>query len=332
VDEEKISVKFKTTIILFAVFVVLLAVVLLFEYKGKGEKDEEEKLLAISSEEVQKIAFKKDGEKFTFQKDKEGEWFIIEPIEAKADKYEVDRLADDFSDLKAERIVEEEPEKLEKYGIPQKEISIWLKDKDEPIRILVGMENPLDNTFFAKRDDEPRVVLIPSNLKSLMEKTLFDFREKNIFKFETDDVKSVKLRAKETRWQASRKGEEWFFRNPVNALAEGSKVDNILSSLSNLKAKEFVLEEKKKLDIKKYGLDSPEYEITLGMPLENREVTFSLHKKEDKLYATTSLSTKIVEAEDTLLTDIEKEAEELREKEVANFYSWEANRLHLKMG
>jgi hypothetical protein len=68
------------------------------------------------------------------------------------------------------------------------------------------------------------------------------------------------------------------------------------------------------------------------MPLENREVTFSLHKKEDKLYATTSLSTKIVEAEDTLLTDIEKEAEELREKEVANFYSWEANRLHLKMG
>jgi hypothetical protein len=199
VDEEKISVKFKTTIILFAVFVVLLAVVLLFEYKGKGEKDEEEKLLAISSEEVQKIAFKKDGEKFTFQKDKEGEWFIIEPIEAKADKYEVDRLADDFSDLKAERIVEEEPEKLEKYGIPQKEISIWLKDKDEPIRILVGMENPLDNTFFAKRDDEPRVVLIPSNLKSLMEKTLFDFREKNIFKFETDDVKSVKLRAKETK-------------------------------------------------------------------------------------------------------------------------------------
>jgi hypothetical protein len=68
------------------------------------------------------------------------------------------------------------------------------------------------------------------------------------------------------------------------------------------------------------------------MPLENQEVTFSLHKEEDKLYATTSLSTKIVEAEDSLLSDLEKEAEELREKEVANFYSWEANRLHLKMG
>jgi len=325
-------VKFKTTIIIFAVFLVLLAIVLLFEYKGKGEEDEEEKLLALSSDDVQKIAFKKEDRTFTFQKDEQGEWLITEPLEAKADKYEVDRLADDFSGLKIERVVEEEPEEFEKYGIPQKEISLWFKDKEKPIKILIGMENPLDKTFFAKRDDEPRVVLIPSNLKSLMEKSLFDFREKNIFKFETDDVKNIKLRAKKTRWQASKKGEEWFFKNPVNALAEASKIDNILSSLSNLKAKEFISEEKRKDDIKKYGLDRPEYEITLGMPLENQEVTFSLQKEEDKLYTTTSLSSKIVEVEDSLLTDLEKEAEELREKEVANFYSWEANRLHIKKG
>jgi len=324
--------KFKTTIILFAVFLVILAFVLFFEYKGKGEKDEEEKLLALSSEDVQKVTFKKEGETITFQKDEEGEWLLKEPLEAKADKYEVDRLADDFSDLKIERVVEEEPEELEKYGIPQKEISLWFKDKDKPVTILIGMENPLDSTFFAKRDDETKVVLIPGHLKSLMEKSLFDFREKNIFKFETDDVKSIKLRAKKTRWVASKKGEEWFFRNPVHALAQSSKIDNILSSLSGLKAKEFVSEEKKKDDVKKYSLDRPEYEITLGMPLKNQEVTFSLYKGEDKLFATTSLSMKIVETDDTILSDLEKEAEELREKEVANFYSWEANRLHLKMG
>jgi uncharacterized protein YpmB len=331
-DEEKILMKFKTTIILFAVFLVLLALVLLFEYKGKGEKDEEDKLLALSSDDIQKITFKKEDETFIFQKDEEGEWLITEPLEAKADKYEVDRLADDFSDIKIERVVEDVPEELEKYGIPQKEISLWFKDEDKPIKILIGMENPLDNTFFAKRDDETKVVLIPSSLKSLMEKSLFDFREKNIFKFETDDVKNIKLRAKKTRWEASKKEEEWFFKNPVSALAKSSNIDNILSSLSSLKAREFISEEKKKDEVGKYGLDRPEYEITLGMPLENQEVTFSLHKEEDKLYATTSLSNKIVEAEDTFLSDLEKEAEELREKEVANFYSWEANRLHLKTG
>jgi len=45
--------KFKTTIILFAVFLALLAFVLLFEFKGKGDKDEEEKLLALRSKSGQ---------------------------------------------------------------------------------------------------------------------------------------------------------------------------------------------------------------------------------------------------------------------------------------
>ncbi len=324
--------KFKTTIIFFVIFLVILAFVYFFETKGKSEEGKEEKLIALSSDDVQKITFKKEDEAFIFQKDEKDEWLISEPIEAKADKYEVDQLADNFSDLKIERVVEEEPDELEKYNIPQKEISLWFKDKEKPVKILIGMENPLDNTFFAKRDDETRIVLIPSHLKSMMEKKLFDFRQKDIFRFETDEVKSIKLRAKETSWEASKKEEEWFLKKPVDALAEENKIDTILNSLSGMKAKEFISEEKKKEELKKYGLSRPEYEIILAMPLSDQEVTFGLHKEEDKLYATTSLSSKIVIVEEIVLSDLEKKLEELREKGVADFYSWEANRLYLKKG
>lgn len=324
--------KFKTTLILFAIFLILLAFVLFFEFKGKKEETEE-KLVDLSSDDVQKIVFKKEDETITFQKDEE-EWLITDPLEAKADKYEVNRLADDFSQLKIERVVEEAPEDkaLEKYGIPQKEITLYFKEKEQPIKIMIGMENPLDNTFFAKREDEKRIVLIPSHLKSLIEKNLLDFRQKDIFAFEADEVKNVKLRAKKIQWEALKEEDEWFFKKPVKALAESSKINDILRSLSNLKAKEFVSEEKKDDEIKKYGLDHPEYEITLSMPLENQELTFFLHKKDDKLFATTSLSNKIISGEDSMLSDLEKEAEELREKEVANFYSWEVNKLYLRKG
>lgn len=325
--------KFKTTLILFAIFLVLLAFIFFFEFKGKGEEETEEKLVDLSSDDVQKIVFKKEDEIITFQKNEE-EWLITDPLEAKADKYEVNRLADDFSQLKIERVVEEVPEDkaLEKYGIPQKEITLYFKEREQPIKIMIGMENPLGNTFFAKREDEERIVLITSNLKSLIEKNLSDFRQKDIFAFETDEVKNVKLHANKIRWEALKKEDEWFFKKPVNALAESSKINDILRSLSNLKAKEFVSEEKKKDEIKKYGLDHPEYEITLSMPLANQEVTFFLHKEEDKLFATTSLSNKIIASEDSILSDLEKEAEELREKEISNFYSWEANKLYLRKG
>jgi hypothetical protein len=322
--------KFKTTIILFALFLVLLAAVLFFESGEKSKKVKEEKLVSMPSDSVQKISFKKEDGTMTFQKDEKGEWLITEPLQAKADKYEVDQIAQDFSDLKIERVVETQPKSLEKYEIPKKEITLWYKGQEKPVKILIGLENPLDSTFFAKKEEETRVVLIPSHLKSLMEKKLIDFRRKDIFKFETNEVKGVKLRAKNTRWEAEKKEEEWFLKSPVRALAESSKIEGILSSLSNLKAKDFVSEEKKEEEIKKYGLDKPEYEIALAMPLANKEVTFLLHKEADKLYATTSESSKIITAEDSLLSDLEKETKEFREKSVAKFYSWEANKLHIK--
>ncbi len=328
--------KFKTTLILLAVFVALLAFVLLFEeFKGGGEKEDESKLVALSSDDVQKITLKRERESITFEKTGEADtqaWVIVEPLAARADKYEVDRLADNFSDLRIERVVEEEPEDLEKYEIPKKEITLWFKDREKPVRILLGAENPLDNTLFAKKEDEARIVLIPSYLKSTVEKSLFDFRQKDIFRFETDDVKTIKLQAKESQWEAEKKEDEWFLKRPVAALAKENKITGILNSLSGLKAKEFVSEEKNKEEIAQFGLDQPDYEVILGMPVENQEVTFSLHKKDEKLYATTSLSSKIIEAEDSLLSELEEAVGELRKKEVANFYSWEVNRFQLKRG
>ncbi len=324
--------KYKTTLIIFVVFAVLLAFVLIFENISKGKKEGEEKLVDLSSDDVQKINLKKEDETLIFEKNEAGEWLITKPLKAKADKYEVDRLADDFSDLPIQRVVEEEPEDLEKYKIPQKEITLWYKERKEPVKVLIGMENPLDNHLFARRENEKRVVLLSSSLKSLMEKSLFEFRQKDVFHFETDEVKNVKLKAKDVEWAAEKMEKEWFFRKPFEALAMESKISGILSSLSNLKAKEFISEDKQADEAKEYGLDEPEYEITLNMPSSNQQVTFALTKKEEDLYATTSLSSKIITAENTILSDLEKEAVELREKEVTNFNSWEVNKLHLKRG
>ena len=177
--------KFKTTLLLFGIFILLFAAVYFFEFRSQGKENEDDMLISFASEDVEKIIFKNDGQTIQFQR-KEEEWLITDPIEAKADKYEVNMLADDFSNLRIERVVEEESSDLKKYGIPQKEIELYTKGQDIPIKIQIGMQNPLDNTFFAKKVEEKRVVLISSSLKSLLEKKVFDFRQKDIFKFESD--------------------------------------------------------------------------------------------------------------------------------------------------
>jgi len=323
--------KFKTTLILLGVFILLLAAVYFLEFRDQGEESSEGKLVFLEPDDVVKMTFDNGEEIIRFQKEGE-EWLIAEPVEATGDKYEVDRLAEDFSDLRIERIVEDVPSDLEKYGIPQKEIELYFDGQDQPVKILIGMENPLDNTFFAKKADETKVVLIPGSLKSMLEKKVFDFRQKDIFKFESDQAKSVKLRAKDIEWEAEKTDEEWFLRKPVNALAEKSKINDFLYALSNLKAAAFVSEEKSDEEIQVYGLDEPDYEVAIDFPVENRQVSYFLHKKEDDVYATSSITPKILRVDEAVLTDLQKEAGELRDKGVADFFTWEAKKLQVQKG
>lgn len=320
--------KFRTTLILFVIFILLLAAVYFFEFRDRSEENGEDKLVSVASDDINKIIFRKDEQTIQFHREEE-EWLIADPIEAKADKYEVDRLADDFSNLRIERVVEEAPSDLEKYGIPLKEVELYYKGQNEPVKILIGMENPLDNTFFAKRGDETKVVLIPSSLKSVLEKKVFDFRQKDIFKFETDQAKSVKIRAKNIRWEAEKEDEDWLLRKPVNALVQKSKINDILYALSNLKATEFVSEEKKDEELNNYGLDKPDYEVVINFPVENQQVTFFIHKQDDKVHATSSISSKILQVEDSILSDLEKEPDDLRDKQVADFFTWEVKKLQI---
>ena len=178
--------KFKTTLVLTAAFAVLLAAVLIFESKGRREtaaKEKADSLVDVAAPDVQKMDLKKEDGTISFARDDKGAWRITAPLEARADASEAEGLLSSFASLRFERVVDKTPADLKTYEIPREEVALWVKGKDAPVRVLIGMENPLDKSLFAKRADDPRVVLLSSSLKSTLDKRVFDFREKNVFKF-----------------------------------------------------------------------------------------------------------------------------------------------------
>jgi len=192
-----------------------------------------------------------------FKKDEKGEWLITAPVEAPAEASEVSRLAEDFSKLKFDRLVEAETADPKKYEIPTKGLTLWYKGLPEPVKILVGMENPIDSSLFAMREGDTRVVLLSSYLKSGFGKTALDFRQKDVFKFEPEDVVAVRLKANEAGWEALKKDGLWRLEKPVAALADKARIDDVLRVLSGLKAKEFVAEKKQDADLSAFGSRRP---------------------------------------------------------------------------
>lgn len=327
--------KFKTTLVLLAVGLGLLAVVLYFDSRGAKAKAAEEKtntLIDLKAADVRKASLVRGGEVLAFERDEAGAWRLTSPLQAAADDAEVNGLVSALSSLRIERVVEKEAKDPAAYEIPKTEVSLWVKGQDAPVKLLIGMENPLDQTLFAKRADDPRVVLLSSTLKTTLDKKIFDFRQKDVFKFTAADVKGIRVKAKNVAWRASREEAGWFFKDPVAALAAKGKMDSLLDSLSGLRAKAFVAEDKTAASLKGFGLDNPDYEVALSLPAAGREIVFALHKEGESSYATASQSTKIVTFEGTLLADLDRKVDELREKKVADFYSWDADRISLKRG
>jgi hypothetical protein len=326
-------VKFKTTLVLLAAFVILLGIVAFFDSKGEKKSTAEEKastLISIDPADVRKASLVRDGETLAFERDEAGPWRLTSPLQAAADDAEVTGFVGSLASLRIERVVEKEAKELAAYEIPKIEISLWVKGEDAPIRLLVGMENPLDKTFFAKREDDPRVVLLASTLKTTLDKKIFDFRQKDVFKFSVDDVKTIRVRAKSLAWQAQREEAGWFLKAPVAAPTARGKVESLLDALSGLRAKAFVAESKTAEALKKFGLDKPEYEVFLSLPASSQEIVFSLHQEGEAFYATTSLSAKAIAFEGALLADLDRKVDAMRETKIADFYSWEADKVALK--
>jgi hypothetical protein len=326
-------VNIRRTLILLIVFLAALAAVLFFESrekKQKSVKEKQEMLLDIASDSLKKISIKREDMTLTLEKNDKGEWTITEPLAARADSYEASSLADNFGRLRPDKVVEKEAGDPTAYEIPKKEVLVWAKDREKPYRLLIGMDNPIDNSIYAKLEDDPRIVLLPSYLKTSLEKKLIDLRDKSVFQFESADVKTIRVRSGETEWEARRAEDGWSFESPFRAQAKKSSLDSILSSLAGLRAKDFLAEDKTADDLKKYGLDKPAIQVSLAMPAADKTVVFSFQKKGDATYATSSASNKIVSCDGYVLSDLEKKPADLREKQVASFYSWEAEKLAVK--
>jgi len=264
------------------------------------------------------------------EKQSDEDWMITFPLNAPADKTQVENLAEDLSELPYEKVVETESPDFAKYGIPTQTIRLYYENLTDPVVILIGEKNPLDNTYFAKLGSENRVVLLPGRLSTTLEKELTDLRKKDIFAFDIEEAASLSVTSPETGWTVEKEGEKWFLTDPVSSLADKTGIQNVLNALSGLTAEDFVSENKTEAEMETFGLDSPSYHAELDLPGKNKKLHFYLNKQEDKTYATSNDSGKIVTVADTTLSQLDKPVSELRETSVADFYAWEVKRIQLE--
>lgn len=278
--------KVRTTVILFGIFIILLVFVYFFE--GPLSKRDQKKAKEVSAlfpdfekERVTKIVVKSSTKKVSLEKKEEG-WLISDADGFTADPQLVNSALDTIKSFTRDNIASKNPKKHDIFEVNQgKGVVVNISDADQKIlaHFYIGKTGPNFFSTYLRKEGSNEVVLAEGSIKSTFDKSIKNWRDKNILTFTPDYITQLTLKTPEEEIVLKKDEEgDWQINKPENAKAKKEEVDSIVTTISSLKAIDFAED----YDLKKYQLDNPQ--ITITAILEDKvEKSLLIGKKhEDK--------------------------------------------------
>jgi hypothetical protein len=281
----------------------------------------------IEADKIEEVAVKSEsGDRTRLQKSGT-EWKIVAPANAQPDASEVSGLTSNLATLELERVVDENPPDLKEYGLAQPRIEVAFKSGGKEQTLLIGQKTPPGTDLYAKRADDKKVFLIPAHLESSFNKGTFDLRDKAVMKVDRDKLDALEFTAGDRTSRFVRPAGEWQIAAPVQARADFSAIEGIVSRLAGLQMKSIV--DAPDADQKKYGLDKPAATVKFGTGSSQASLVIGGKAEENTVYARDLSRPAIFTVESSVLDELKKDPAEYRQKDLFDARSFSATRIEI---
>ncbi len=315
--------RFRNTFILAGVSLALLAYVIGVEviWKEKAEKSEREakRVFHFDEDSVKRITLNTGNQEILLEKVASDTWRILKPINYEADSTAVKSLITTIHNMEIKREIPVDNETPAIYGFDNPQGKIKVDTELSSFSFRAGKKSPVSYQLYIMRDGEKKVILTQAGLDNHLRKTVTDFRDRRVLKFKRDDVQSISFGTKKGRTLVEKRGEEWWIVQPLNVRASNEELNRILSTLDGLRVDNFVDDSPK--DLKKYGLLNPQ--VSLSMVLKDKgllELKIGRESGDKKgIYAMVSTVPSVYLVRKSIIDDIGKSTDDLREKRIVSF-------------
>ena len=204
---------------------------------AKPAADATPKILTIPDDQFTQIDLvKKAGDTLEVSKT-DGKWKIVQPKPLAADQDSVTSLVTSLSSLSAERLIEDKAADLSTYGFNTPSEQVKITKKDGKVQtLLIGDDTLTGSGAYAKLDGDPRVFTIASYVKTSLDKSPKDLRDKRLLTFNSDKLTRVDLTAKGQTLEFGKNNQnEWQILKPRPLRADGLQVDELVRKLKDAK-------------------------------------------------------------------------------------------------
>ncbi|MBI5396033.1 MAG: DUF4340 domain-containing protein [Verrucomicrobia bacterium] len=165
-------------------------------------------------------------------------------------------------------------------------------------------------------------------------------RAKRVFDLKSGDVTNLVMQVATTNYTGrivlAKEKDKWWMREPLAVRASGSEANRITSGLESLDRQDAITPQQLKEKggkLSDYGLDKPQVEFTFLQ--KNQPTTIKLGKPApvgNSVYIQVSGNKDILVVGKELLTDLDRKLDDLRERTLVEFNTYQATRLEVTQG
>jgi uncharacterized protein DUF4340 len=231
----------------FAIFVALLVgITYYFEFYQTHREDikktEASKIVAFPPDQINQIEVQNKSGKILLKRDTDG-WRLEEPVKDWADN----QFTEDFvSGLIGEKSIdtittsEGEPN-WPVFGL-DKDFGkvIFTNQAGKSISVDVSAKKNFEGNSFLRRDSEKQVLVATSQWDLRTGKAPLDFRDKRFFRGKIGSVEGVKIKSQKDDFELVNKDGKWINEKNPKLKLDQNKVREILTSLNEIRATEFL--------------------------------------------------------------------------------------------
>jgi hypothetical protein len=332
------TVSSKKTLVWAAVLLVLAAFYYTYEIQGGRKRQEvaskRELLFHFAADDVTGFTVKREQDTVQAEK-RDGHWYLTAPLAVRGDDQKYSELTRYVADLHYNRVVEEQPQSLEPYGLatPRLEIQVTLKDQSKPLVLRLGATNPTGGSYYAQVEDRAPIYLVSGVAKDVLDASLYALRDKTVLAFTPAEVQEVQLaRGTDAPVVVQRQAEDtWRLTAPVSAKADDQQVRGMIQRLHDVKVQAFIAEDA--TDLEDYGLQTPVWHVSLNIGQDHTPLTLSLGKVDSEhkgIYAKHDDVTRVLLLPQELWDNLPKTATALRDKTLMKYEREHVMRLEIQ--
>ncbi len=313
-----------------AVVLAALAVGLYFSNKQKAAEAAKPpssatpKIVSLNDSEIAKISVKKKGGAETvLERNGVGKWVMVSP-EYPADQDTVNQLAIAAANIASDRVVEDKDSDPKAYGFNDPSLSVDITTKAGPehlatkvTKLRLGDDTPTNSGSYAMVEGDPHVYTVASYVKTGLDKTFNDLRDKRLLTLDQDKLSRVELIAKKQDIEFGRDKDQWQIVKPKPLRADGSQVDDLIRKVRDAKMDLSVSDEDAKKAASAFASGTPVATVKVTDPAGTQQL--EIRKNKDDYYAKSSMVEGVYKVPTDLGTGGGQEPGRLPQQELVRF-------------